>query len=518
MNPNPKPSSQEVAASIYDYQNLRDEIRVIHVEDSKDDALLVERQVTVGGIKAQIQRVESAPEFRRLLLSQDWDLIFVDCMLPAFSASEALSIKEELELDIPVIIITGSIDEEVAVEYMLAGVEDIIIKDRWSRLVPAIRRTIASAQRKREKERAERELLISHNRIKRQVEQLNALRLIDSSIKGSFDLRITLDVILDQIVSVLGVSAAAILLADPETRILSYAGTRGLPRSVYEKCQSHAAGHASILQREIRIHDLNAESLGTEVHPVLNECVFRAFFSLPLDSKGETLGVLEVFNEEPVSVNEDWIQFLETLVGQASIAISDARMFERLQRTNHELSAAYDETIEGWARALDLRDKETEGHSRRVTEMTVTLALKKGFSGRDLTMIRWGALLHDIGKMGIPDHILLKPGPLSADEWEIMKRHPAYAKDLLRPIHFLRDALDIPFCHHEKWDGSGYPQGLKGEQIPLSARLFAVVDVWDALSFDRPYRSKWPLEKIKAHLVELAGSHFDPEVVNLFLG
>ncbi len=188
-----------------------------------------------------------------------------------------------------------------------------------------------------------------------------------------------------------------------------------------------------------------------------------------------------------------------------------------LTRAYEDMAQAYDATIEGWSRAMDLRDKETEGHSRRVTELTVRMAVSLGLCGEDLIQIRRGALLHDIGKMGIPDHILLKPGKLTDDEWVIMRRHPTYAYEMLSPIAFLRPALDIPFCHHEKWDGTGYPRGLKNEDIPLSARLFAIVDVWDALRSDRPYRQAWSEDRVKDHILSFAGSHFDPELVRVFV-
>ena len=189
----------------------------------------------------------------------------------------------------------------------------------------------------------------------------------------------------------------------------------------------------------------------------------------------------------------------------------------QLRRSNTELRLAYDTTIEGWARALELRDKETEGHTRRVTDMTVRLAKVVGIDEETLVHIRRGALLHDIGKMGVPDHILLKPGKLSASEWEAMREHPAHALAMLSPITFLRPALEIPYCHHEKWDGTGYPHGLKGEEIPLAARIFSLVDVWDALSYDRPYRRAWPQEKVIAYLSERAGIDFDPVLTATFL-
>ncbi len=190
---------------------------------------------------------------------------------------------------------------------------------------------------------------------------------------------------------------------------------------------------------------------------------------------------------------------------------------DRIVLLNYELERAYDSTIEGWSRALDLRDHETEGHSRRVTGMTVRLAEALGLTADEVTQARRGALLHDIGKMGVPDDILLKPGPLTEEEWALMRRHPDLAREMLWPVEFLRPALDIPYCHHEKWDGTGYPRGLRGEDIPLSARLFAIVDVWDALRSDRPYRRAWPLERVCGHVASLAGTHFDPALVPLFL-
>ncbi|MBP7694706.1 MAG: HD domain-containing protein, partial [Anaerolineales bacterium] len=193
------------------------------------------------------------------------------------------------------------------------------------------------------------------------------------------------------------------------------------------------------------------------------------------------------------------------------------RAAAQIQRLNAELLRAYDATLEGWSRALDMRDRETEGHTQRVTEMTVRLASALGFADEQLLQMRRGALLHDIGKMGVPDAILLKPGPLTPEEWAIMRLHPGHAYQMLAPIAFLRPALDIPYCHHEKWDGSGYPRGLKGEHIPYAARVFAVVDVWDALRSHRPYRPPWPDAQVRAHLQAEAGRHFDPQVVDAFL-
>jgi putative nucleotidyltransferase with HDIG domain len=244
---------------------------------------------------------------------------------------------------------------------------------------------------------------------------------------------------------------------------------------------------------------------------------FVSYMALPLVAKGAVQGVLEVFQRRPLATGRHWLQFLETLAGQAAIAIDNVTLFEGLQRANRELSLAYDTTIEGWSRALDLRDKETEGHSRRVTALTLQLARRMGMGEGELVHVRRGALLHDIGKMGVPDSILLKPGALSAEEWEVMRKHPTYAYELLAPIAHLQPALAIPYCHHERWDGTGYPRGLQGEGIPLAARIFAVADVWDALRSDRPYRAGWPDARVREQIQAGAGTHFEPRVAQAFL-
>ncbi|MBI5296138.1 MAG: GAF domain-containing protein [Chloroflexi bacterium] len=198
--------------------------------------------------------------------------------------------------------------------------------------------------------------------------------------------------------------------------------------------------------------------------------------------------------------------------------ITERKLAEQaVEKHADELALAYDNTLAGWARALELRDELTEGHTRRVTELTLTLARALNVSEDELAHIRRGSLLHDIGKMGIPDSILHKPGALTAQEQRIMQLHPQYAFEMLSLIPFLRPALDIPYCHHEHWNGRGYPRGLKGVQIPLSARIFAVVDVWDALTSDRPYRKAWPREQAREYLVSNSGTQFDPEIVKTFL-
>jgi putative nucleotidyltransferase with HDIG domain len=274
-------------------------------------------------------------------------------------------------------------------------------------------------------------------------------------------------------------------------------------------------GQAAMDRKVLHLRDLSETDNLVRKH--LLEEGFVSYQAAPLIAKGQLQGVLEIFNRHPINVGEENISFLETLATQAAIAIDNSQLFSDLQRSNFELEMAYDATIEGWSRALELRDQETEGHTLRVTDMTLQLAQAMGVRSRELIHIRRGALLHDIGKMGVPDGILLKPGELNAEEWEIMKKHTIYAYEMLWPIEFLRPAIDIPYCHHERWDGTGYPRGLKDEQIPLSARVFAVIDVWDALTNERPYRGPWSNEDALDYITSNIGKHFDPHVVEKFL-
>jgi putative nucleotidyltransferase with HDIG domain len=227
--------------------------------------------------------------------------------------------------------------------------------------------------------------------------------------------------------------------------------------------------------------------------------------------------VLEIYHRSPLNLNAEQLQFFETLAGQAAIAVDNAQLFNSLQNAHMDLIMSYDATIAGWSRAVDLRDEETHEHTQRVTDLTLRLARAMKVEESQLLHIRRGALLHDIGKIGVPDKILLKPDKLTDEEWRQMRKHPEFAYELLSSIRYLQPALDIPYCHHEKWDGTGYPRGLKGEQIPIAARIFAIVDVWDAVTSDRPYRKAWSTEEALGYIQEQAGKYFDPQVVDVFL-
>ena len=351
--------------------------------------------------------------------------------------------------------------------------------------------------------------------------RLDALRTIDMSITASMDLRIMLHVILEQTISQLNVDAACILLFRSFDQSLEYAASRGFRtpalKHTYLRLGESYAGQAALHRRRIAVPNLLKTPDGLSRASLLYAEGFVSYFCVPLIAKGQIKGVLEIFNRSEIDPESEWMEFLEALAGQAAIAIENATLLDDIQSAHTELMLAYDATIEGWSRALELRDKETEGHTLRVTHLTVELARAMGISNAQLVHIRRGALLHDIGKIGIPDNILLKPGPLTDEERAMMRRHSEYAYNMLSPISYLRLAMDIPYCHHEKWDGTGYPRQLKGDAIPLAARIFTVIDVWDALTSDRPYRPAWQREKVIEYIREGTGKHFDPKVVEAFL-
>jgi PAS domain S-box-containing protein len=360
----------------------------------------------------------------------------------------------------------------------------------------------------------------AHEETQASIQRLQALHTIDMAITSSLDLQITLDVLLEQVITKLQITAADIFTFCPQTHTLELVSQRGF-QAPLPACEipmgGSWAGKIVLERKRSQILDLHAAGDGALRIPALEKEQFGAYLGVPLVAKGVVKGVLEIFHREPINPDPAWLDFLEALGTQAAIAIDSSHLFYDLQRSNMELMLAYDATLEGWSRALDLRDKETEGHTQRVTSLTVELARDFGLRDTELVHVRRGALLHNIGKMGIPDGILRKPGPLTDDEWGLMRQHPVFAYDLLSPVTYLAPALHIPLCHHEYWDGSGYPRGLKGEEIPLPARIFAVIDVWDALRSDRPYRPAWSEEAALEYIQKRAEHQFDPMVVERFV-
>lgn len=652
---------------------MKTPIKLLLVEDSDDDAQLILRELQRGGYEVEFERVETAGDMQSALTRQSWDLIISDYSLPQFNAPAALALLQDMEIDLPFIIASGTIGEETAISALKAGAHDFVIKGNLARLIPAIQREMRDSKIRNEHSQRERELeaiaavgaalrkaktldeMLSHlldstleiiqvksgsiwlydattdevkltvhrawdaneanatvrsgedipgyvvrtgtsivsqefhsdtrlleknrghlpegiggaciplfsnenivgvlfihvhlprevstgetrilnalaeiggNALHRanlleqsmkQIEQLNSLRTIDIAI-STLGLQSALNTVLDQVIAQLKVDAAAILLIQPETNHLVYSAGRGFRTEVIKSTDmpigKGQAGRAALEKKVIFIKDLNSSEESFVRDQLRQDEEFICYFAVPFIAKGETKGVLEIFNRTPLRIDMEWLNFLDTLSWQTAIAVDNALLFESLQRSNSDLELAYNATIEGWSYALDLRDKETEGHSLRVTEMTLKLANMLSMNTEQLINIKRGALLHDIGKMGVPDSILLKPGALTEEEWVIMRQHPQFAYDLLTPITYLHEALEIPYCHHEKWDGSGYPRKLAGEKIPLSARIFAVVDVWDALTNERPYRLAWPKEKAIEHIRAGSGTHFDPQVVEMFL-
>ena len=648
-------------------------LRILFVEDSENDAQLILLELKRGGYAVESRRVDTSEAMKSALTEESWDLILCDFSMPKFSAPQALNVLKETGLDLPFILLSGTIEEQMAVAALKAGAHDFLLKDKLARLMPAIERELREASVRRERLQHERELeaiasanaamrsaktldemlsslldqsiqligtdsgsiwlydvtnnvvnltihrgweehLINsvkpgedipglvvksgeavicqeyrtdprvvdynrrriskdiggacvplqsneivvgvlcvnvrlprqitpaeirilnalgeiggnaihrmrlHERTVKQLERLDTLRAIDMVISNTLDLQVTLNIMINQIIKQLQVDAVSVLLTKPGSGRLEFVAGHGFYSQQIQNSELRIGdgyvGQAVLERRTVRVRDLTSENEKYVRRQMLSGEGFVSYFAVPLIAKGEVKGVMEVFHRAPLNPDAEWLAFLETLGGQTAIAIENAILFQNLQRTNFELMMAYDATIEGWSHALDLRDHETEGHTLRVTDTTVKLANAMSVDERALVTMRRGSLLHDIGKMGVPDKILLKPAKLTQDEWKVMRLHPQLAHDWLAPIGYLKDSLEIPYCHHEKWDGSGYPRGLKGDLIPLSARIFAVADVWDALTSDRPYREAWPSTKVIEYIQVNSGSHFDPEVVDAFL-
>jgi PAS domain S-box-containing protein len=620
---------------------LNKKLRVLIVEDLEDDAILMNRELERGGYFIESMRVDTPQAMSEALDSRSWDLVLSDHSMPKFSAPQALALIKDRGLDLPFILVSGSIGEDQAVAVMKAGAGDYLRKENLARLLPVVEREIREADIRRARIEAEEalresealyrtlietspdaivvtdletrvrmtnpralrllgvksfseldgirwvdafapqqtdavqhiletlrrterveaaELLLSPNgrppfpvelsgsllagnrgkadsmlfvlrdissrknaeqQIRQQLERLAALRTIDAAITASVDLRVTMMVLLDELTSQLRVDAADVLLFQPNAQSLRCIAERGFRFSRLKETSLYFnrgnAGRVALERRMILLPEWDSRDENPARAAALSAEGFTSYVAAPLIARGQVKGVLEIYNRRRLMPDQGWISCLETMAEQAAIAIDNALLFEDLQRSNIELTMAYDATIEGWSRALDLRDHATEGHAQRVTQATLHLARAVGMQEPDLIHARRGSLLHDIGKMAIPDGILLKPGPLDDPEWETMRRHPVSAFEWLAPISFLRPSLDIPYCHHERWDGSGYPRQLKAEQIPLAARLFAVVDNWDALRSNRPYRKAWPDEQVKSHLKSLSGTYFDASILNTFL-
>lgn len=448
-----------------------DTTHILLIEDEDPHAELIQRAFEDQTSQFLIHRVKSLAEARAYIQKHEPDLIIADWRLPDGESMELLPSHHD-PLYTPIILMTSYGNEKIAVEALKSGAVDYVVKSPESMLdMPHIAEKAIDQWRSRaERDYMQKALLESEAQFR-----LLAENASDMIVRLSTDGRM--------------------LYVSPASKsILGY-----LPEELH-KSSSFDLIHKDDLAWVKAMFE-NREKTSFTI-------AYRA------RHKDGHYVWLESSTRAILDRNTNEVTEIQT----ASRDITERkRAEEELQIAHHSLQEAYGKTIEGWVRALDLRDKETEGHTQRVTELTLRLASKLGFNEEEMIHLKRGALLHDMGKMAIPDEILQKPGPLTETEWETMHQHPAYAYEMLANIAYLRPALDIPYYHHERWNGSGYPKQLKGQEIPLAARLFAVVDVWDALSSDRPYRKKMPRQEVIAYLREQSGILFDKQLVDAFL-
>lgn len=359
---------------------------------------------------------------------------------------------------------------------------------------------------------------------RRRVHRLTSLRNINRALSAGMERNVIVSILLDQLMLQKDVDMVDLLLLDPYTRLLRFEQRRGYRISparepgggLMLRLNESLAGRVVIDRRYRSEADLTRVEDGGIQRTMLLAEGMRAYLAAPLLAHGEVLGVLELMRRDPEPFDADWLEFVESLVGQVSTALSNAELYGRIQRSNMDLVQAYDAVIQAWAQAMESRGIEPTGHTRRTLRWTLALARVFGVFEEQLSHIRRGVLLHDIGKMAIADHILLKPDSLTPAELSEVRRHPHFAYLWLSTVAYLQPAIDIPYCHHEWWDGTGYPRGLRGTQIPLAARIFTVADVYDVLCSDRPHRPAWAPDRAAAYIREHAGTQFDPDVVNAF--
>jgi HD-GYP domain-containing protein (c-di-GMP phosphodiesterase class II) len=354
-------------------------------------------------------------------------------------------------------------------------------------------------------------------------EDLAALLKVSSMLASTLDLPSIMQTAIAAACEVMDLETGAIYLLDDATLALHATAPPTPPDFPEEYRTAPLADHPHIARclaarDPVWVADVATETMSAAERGVCEARGLRSILFVPLAVDGAATGAFimgSTGTKKDLGKND--IDLCRTLAHQISLAVTNAQLHQSLFDANRHLARAYDETLEGWATALDMRDNETKGHADRVARLTMHLVVRLGVPPEEWEHVRRGTLLHDIGKMGVPDSILQKPGPLTNEEWAVMRTHPQKALDMLGAIDFLVPALDIPYCHHERWDGAGYPRGLVGEEIPLAARIFAVVDVYDALTSDRHYRPGWSHEEAIAYIRHESGRHFDPVVVDAFL-
>jgi PAS domain S-box-containing protein len=574
-------------------------LRILFVEDLPTDNELAERQIRQGGIEFTSLRVETRSAFLNALQNFKPDLIISDYAMPEFNGMEALVLAQEYSAFTPLIILTGSMNEDTAVLCMKAGAADYVIKEHMHRLPFAIQEVLEVQKSRDEKAKADTIVRQLSERLQHYVEASPVIMFAFDIVDGNFHAKW----VSANIVRGLGYSVEEVLspgwwrshVINEEKKLALELDTAWLAQGENALIQEYRfrskTGEEHWVQEETRVlrtadgkpseaisawTDISTRKIAEEQFNLQSEALNAAANAIVItDSNGDITwanpafmiltgySAAEVIGKNPRELiksgkhdrafyQQMWNTILAGAVwrGEMINRRKDGMLFteemtitpicgsngkirqfvaikqdisqriqaeETLLKSSDELRLAYDSTLQGWSNALELREHETAGHSHRVVAMTLKISQAMGIKQEELVHIERGALLHDIGKMGIPDSILLKPGPLSDMEWSSMRQHPVFAQQLLSKIPYLEPALDIPHYHHEKWDGSGYPLGLKSEAIPLAARIFAIVDVWDALSYDRPYRKAWTKETVLQYLKEQSGIHFDPRVVETFL-
>jgi putative nucleotidyltransferase with HDIG domain len=353
--------------------------------------------------------------------------------------------------------------------------------------------------------------------------ELSTLLKVSSALTSTLELAEVLRITIESATTLLTIDTGAIYTIEKDDLYLGATVPAMPPEFPKELRLAHLKDHPHIgecvkTKKPVYLPDARKVTLTPAEQVAVKERKLISLLYYPLLIRNDVIGVFIVGTSTRVrSFKENELDLCAALSSQSALAISNAKLYKQAQQAIVDITKAYNATLEGWSRVLDMRDHVTDKHTHRVADLTVALARKMGIPESELGDIRRGALLHDIGKMGIPDAILQKPDALTQDEWATMQTHPELAYKFLSHINYLALALDIPYCHHEKWDGTGYPRKLKGEEIPVAARIFAVVDVFDALTSDRPYRKAWKKKDALAYIQEQSGKHFYPDAVNAFL-
>lgn len=484
---------------------MNEMLRVLLVEDEPVDQLAFTRFVEREGLNYETVLADSIGKASSALSGQDFDVILVDYFL---GADTGLELIRDIH-DTPCILITGNGGEDIAVRAMKVGAADYISKDAYGDYLRNLPSVISNAIKTKRVE-VEREF---------RLRELETIERVSNKMRQSQNETEMLNAFMDLVLEVLDTDSGSIWLYAAAEDVLQAKVLQGWfehASNLTLKPGEGLAGWTHLLREPYFIREFINEPKARTMEFAHMPAGWGGV-CVPILANSYAVGVLMVAVQLPRQIEVRELNLLKITSQITGTAIQQVSLYEETMRNVEALGTAYQSLMESWSRALDLRDHETEGHTRRVAEMTMQLARVLNYPEEKMGDLYRGAVLHDVGKIGIPDSVLLKPGKLTADEWELMKQHPKIAFDNLSSNQFLRSSLEIPYCHHERWDGSGYPRGLRSVEIPLSARIFSVLDVWDALMSDRPYRRAMSREEALTVIREQRGSQFDPHVVDAFL-